>query len=154
ALERRLKILGVDICLNAEVREIIIENGEARGVKLKSGETILCDAVVVATGGKSYPLTGSTADGYKFARETGHRIVDPVQALSAIILKDKSLKNVSGVSIKNVKIKAYNKKALIYESSIGEMLFTGNGVSGPIVLSMSSYINRILPQNLKIYIDF
>lgn len=154
ALERRLKILGVDICLNAEVQEIIIENGEARGVKLKSGETILCDAVVVATGGKSYPLTGSTGDGYKFAREAGHRIVDPVPALSAIILKDKSLKNLSGLSLKNVKIKAYNKKALIYESSIGEMLFTGNGVSGPIVLSMSSYINRILPQNLKIYIDF
>ena len=154
ALERRLKILGVDICLNTEVQEVIIENGEARGVKLKSGETILCDAVVVATGGKSYPLTGSTGDGYKFARETGHRIVDPVPALSAIILKDKSLKNLSGLSLKNVKIKAYNKKVLIYESSIGEMLFTGNGVSGPIVLSMSSYINRILPQNLKIYIDF
>ena len=154
ALERRLKILGVDICLNTEVQEVIIENGEARGVKLKSGETILCDAVVVATGGKSYPLTGSTGDGYKFARETGHRIVDPVPALSAIILKDKSLKNLSGLSLKNVKIKAYNKKALIYESSIGEMLFTGNGASGPIVLSMSSYINRILPQNLKIYIDF
>lgn len=154
ALERRLKLFNVDIRLNSEVKEILTEENKAVGVKLSSGEVINSDAVVVSTGGVSYPLTGSTGDGYKFASVTGHRIVEPVPALVAILLNDKDLKNLSGLSLKNVVLKGYEKKKEIYTTEVGEMLFTGNGVSGPLVLSMSSKINRIDPKNIKLYIDF
>ena len=154
ALEKRLKVLGVDIRLNSEVLEILANENLLSGVKLKNGEIILCDAVVVATGGVSYSLTGSTGDGYKFAESLGHRIVNPVPALSAILLKDKDLKKLSGLSLKNVVVKAYDKNKEIYISPIGEMLFTGNGVSGPLILTTSSYVNRINNQNLKLFIDF
>lgn len=154
ALERRLKLLNVDIKLESEVKSILKQDDSVVGIELSSGEIINSDAVVVATGGVSYPLTGSTGDGYKFAKETGHRIVDPKPGLSAVILKDNDLKKLSGLSLKNVVIKAFDKTKEIFVSEIGEMLFTGNGVSGPIVLTMSSYINRIANQNLKIFIDF
>jgi len=154
ALEKRMKILGVEINLNSEVEKIICGDNEIKGVMLKGGKTIDCEAVVVATGGKSYPLTGSTGDGYKFAQETGHRVIEPKPALSAIILKDADLKNLSGLSLKNVRIRAANKNKEVFNSDIGEMLFTGTGVSGPLVLTMSSYINRIPDENIKIYIDF
>lgn len=154
ALEKRMKIMGVDIKLGTKVEDIIIQNQEAKGVVLSNGEKIESDAVVVATGGKSYSLTGSTGDGYKFAEKSGHRIVPVVPALSAIILKDADLKNLSGLSLKNVTVRATNKGKDIYTSEVGEMLFTGSGVSGPLMLSLSSYINRIEPKNVKIYIDF
>lgn len=154
ALERRLKLFNVDIRYNSEVLEIVTENGEVNGVKLASGENINCDAVVVATGGVSYPLTGSTGDGYKFAQSVGHKIIEPVPALVSIVLKDKDLKNLSGLSLKNVVLKAFDKKRLVFESMVGEMLFTGNGISGPLVLTCSSYINRLKAENVKICIDF
>ena len=154
ALERRIKLLNVDIRLNSEVEDIIINNNVASGVKLKSGEIVTCDAVVVATGGVSYPLTGSTGDGYKFAEGSGHRIVKPVPALVSMFLKDKDLKNLSGLSLKNVVLKAFEKKKEIFISDIGEMLFTGAGISGPLVLTTSSHINRIASENIKLFIDF
>ena len=154
ALERRLKILGADIRLNSEVKEILIKDNVACGVKLSNEEIIDADAVIVATGGVSYPLTGSTGDGYKFAKASGHKIIEPKPALVGIVLKDDDLKSLSGLSLKNVKILAQEKNKIVYTSPIGEMLFTGNGISGPIVLTTSSNINRIDPQNIKIYIDF
>ncbi len=154
ALEKRLKLLGVEIRLNSAVESLNINEGEIKGVVLASGEQIDCDAIVVATGGLSYPLTGSTGDGYRFATETGHKIIPPVAGLSAVILKDKDLKDLSGLSLKNVRIKAYNKNKEVYTTDVGEMLFTDSGISGPIVLTLSSHINRILPQNVKLYIDF
>lgn len=154
ALEKRMKICGTDIRLNSEVKEVLVDSGHVVGVKLNDNEVINADAVVVATGGKSYKVTGSTGDGYKFAEETGHRIVEPVSALSAIILRDNDLKNLSGLSLKNVMVRAENKTKTIFTSDIGEMLFTGNGVSGPLILTLSSYINRVPSNNLKIFIDF
>lgn len=154
ALEKRLKILGVTIRLNSVVAEVLVKEEQVVGVKLESGEVINSDAVIVATGGISYPLTGSTGDGYRFAKELGHRLVEPVPALTAIALKDKDLKSLSGLSLKNVKIKAYDKVKQVFESDIGEMLFTGMGISGPLVLTTSSHINRISTQNVKICIDF
>jgi len=154
ALERRLKILGVDIRLNCCVEKILIEDNVVKGISLINGETITSEAVVVATGGVSYSLTGSTGDGYKFALDSGHRIIEPKPALSAIILNDKDLNNLSGLSLKNVSVHAKDKNKNIFSSEIGEMLFTGKGVSGPIVLTMSSYINRVQKENLKIFIDF
>jgi len=154
ALEKRMASLGVKVKLNCLVSKILTEENRVVGVSLKSGENIYADAVIVATGGKGYPLTGSTGDGYVFAKQTGHRIVEPVPALVGLILKDKDLKTLSGLSLKNVTVRATNKNKDVFNSEVGEMLFTGNGISGPLVLTLSSYINRILPENVKIYIDF
>lgn len=154
AMEKRMKELKVKIMLNTEVKGIISRDGTAAGVKLKDNTTIGADAVIVATGGMTYQLTGSTGDGYKFAKAVGHKVIEPVAALSAILLNDKDLKNLSGLSLKNVTIRATSQNKIIYQSPIGEMLFTAAGISGPIVLSLSSYINRILPQNIVLTIDF
>ncbi len=154
AMEKGLKELRVDVRLNTKVTSININDGQACGVTLEGGNVIDCDAVVVATGGITYKLTGSTGDGYKFAKAAGHKIIEPVGGLSAVLLNDKDLKNLSGLSLKNVVVKATSNGKLVYQSPIGEMLFTGQGISGPIVLSLSSYINRILPQNLVLSIDF
>lgn len=154
ALEKGLKKYNVQIKLNSEVSEILTKDNAAYGVKLKGGEEILSDAVIVATGGISYPLTGSTGDGYRFATETGHRLVDTVPGLVGILTKDKDLHALSGLSLKNVRVFAVQGSKEIFKSDIGEMLITGNGISGPLVLTLSSYINRISPENVKIYIDF
>lgn len=154
ALEKGLKKYNVKIELNSEVSEILTKDNVACGVKLKSGEEILSDAVVVATGGISYPLTGSTGDGYKFAAETGHRIIETVPGLVGILTKDQDIHALSGLSLKNVRLFAMQDSKEIFKSDIGEMLITGNGISGPLALTLSSYINRFSPENVEIYIDF
>lgn len=154
ALEKGLKKYNVQIKLNSEVSEILTKDNVAVGVKLKNGEEIYSDAVVVATGGISYPLTGSTGDGYKFASATGHRIVETVPGLVGVLTKDSDLHDLSGLSLKNVRLFAMQGKKEIFKSDIGEMLLTGNGISGPLALTLSSYINRISPENVEIYIDF
>lgn len=154
ALEIGMKRAGVQIKLNTKVKEILTNENTVCGVVLENGEKILCDAVVVATGGLSYPTTGSTGDGYTFANQTGHTVVEQKPGLVSILTSDKDLHNLSGLSLKNVRLYAYEKGKEIYRSDIGEMLITGNGVSGPLVLSLSSYINRILSQNVEICIDF
>lgn len=154
ALEKGLKKYNVQIKLNSEVSEILTKDNVACGVKLKSGEEILSDAVVVATGGISYPLTGSTGDGYKFAAETGHRIIETVPGLVGILTKDQDIHALSGLSLKNVRLFAMQDSKEIFKSDIGEMLITGNGISGPLALTLSSYINRFSPENVEIYIDF
>lgn len=154
ALEKGLKKYNAKIKLNSEVSEILTKDNVACGVKLKSGEEILSDAVVVATGGISYPLTGSTGDGYKFAAETGHRIIETVPGLVGILTKDQDIHALSGLSLKNVRLLAMQDSKEIFKSDIGEMLITGNGISGPLALTLSSYINRFSPENVEIYIDF
>lgn len=111
---------------------------------------ILCDALVVATGGKSYPTTGSTGDGYKIAKCFSHFVVDPKPALCPVLLKDYD-GSLAGLSLKNVSvsIKIGNKKF----SQFGEMLFTHNGLSGPIILTLSSFINKFDLQGEKLLID-
>lgn len=154
ALENGMKKYKVQVILNSEVAEILVKDANACGVKLVNGQKILSDAVVVATGGISYPLTGSTGDGYKFAQATGHKVVPPVPGLVAILTNDMDLFGLSGLSLKNVRLYALKDKKEIFKSDIGEMLITGNGISGPLALTLSSYINRISPENLEIYIDF
>lgn len=154
ALERRLKLFNVDIRLNTEVKEILVQDSVATGVKLANDEIINADAVIVATGGVSYPLTGSTGDGYKFAESVGHKIIEPKPALVSMEICDSDINILAGLSLKNVRIGAKEKNKTIFTSPIGEMLFTGNGISGPIVLTTSSNINRNLPENITICIDF
>lgn len=110
-------------------------------VKGESGE-YPCDAVILATGGCSYPLTGSTGDGYKLAKMLGHSIVDPQPALVALEEEGRICASLMGLSLKNVEIKLLDCKGKMLYSEFGEMLFTHKGISGPIVLSASSHLKR------------
>lgn len=152
-LEKAMRWAGVNIRLNSEVKKIILKEDKISGIVVGEKE-LNFDAVVVATGGISYPATGSTGDGYEFAKSVGHSIISPVPALCAIKLKSSECKQLEGLSLKNVKLFAKQENKIIYESEVGEMLFTSSGISGPIVLSMSSFINRLEMNKIVLYIDF
>lgn len=153
AFEKALKWAGVSVKLNSNVEEILTENEMVSGVKV-NGEKLNFDAVIVATGGVSYPATGSTGDGFKFAESVGHSIVEPKPALCAIVCKNKDINSLQGLSLKNVKLTAKQNEKTVYESEVGEMLFTADGISGPIVLSCSSFINKFDINQIKLFIDF
>lgn len=152
-LEKAMRWAGVTVKLNSRVEKISLDGGVVSGL-VANGEKYDFDAVVVATGGVSYPATGSTGDGYEFAKSVGHTIIEPVPSLCAIKIKSNECKTLEGLSLKNVKLTAKLDSKIVYESDIGEMLFTSNGISGPIVLSCSSFINRCDFSKLKLYIDF
>ena len=150
-LENALKKLNVILLLNTEVCNIIAKNSTVIGVNTDSGE-ILCDSVIVCTGGVSYPLTGSNGDGYKFAKNLGHTVISPKPALVGIELNGSDFSSLQGVSLKNVSIRAIVNDKIVY-SDFGEMIFTHFGVSGPIILSSSSILNKHEISNTKISID-
>lgn len=152
-LERAMKNSGVQVFLNSKVDSLIVENQKLKGIVVLDKEMFF-DRVIVACGGITYPATGSTGDGYNFAESVGHKIITPVQALCGIKLKDKDILSLEGLSLKNVKLYAKNNEKIHFESEIGEMLFTKNGISGPLVLTASSFINRLDFKNLKLFIDF
>lgn len=141
---------GVKILLSAKVVGVKTD-GEDFVVSF-SDKTERFQKVIVATGGLSYPSTGSTGDGYEIAKSFGHKIVKPVQALVPIELNELWVQKLSGLSLKNVRctVTAGEKEIA---SDFGEMLFTHKGVSGPIILSLSSKINRLNPNGLKLVID-
>lgn len=141
---------GVEICLEEEVKNLLIAERKITSVVTNKRE-ITCDSVVVCTGGISYPATGSTGDGYKFARDFGHDVVPPRAALSGIETKE-NYKNLQGISLKNIKLSAYFGKKELF-SEVGEMLFTHFGVSGPLVLSISSLINRLDMNAVRLVLD-
>ena len=139
ALLKILKKLNVKILTNTEVKKIIVKDGKVKGVQVN--KELLADKVILATGGKSYPITGSTGDGYKMAEELGHSITNIKPSLIPLTSNDDICKMLQGLSLKNVSIKLKDKEKIIYQD-FGEMLFTHFGVSGPIVLSASSYLIR------------
>ena len=156
ALNRELKRLSVDVRLNTEVKDIIVNGGQATGVVVKcSGKesTIQADNVIVATGGNSYQSTGSTGDGYRFARKLGHSVTPIVPALVPFNVAEDWESDLQGLSLKNVSIVVLDGKQEIY-SDFGEMLFTHFGVSGPLILSASSFAARKIKEHpLKLVID-
>ena len=152
ALKNNLK--GVKIIINTRAEEIIVKENKAIGVKTNNG-TYYADKIILATGGKSYPLTGSTGDGYEISKKLGHTITKIKPALVPLVAKNDSkilCKKMQGLSLKNVGLKLYNNNKLIYED-FGEMLFTHFGVTGPIILSSSSHLVRQELKNPKIEID-
>ena len=151
-LQKLLADNGVKILFNTAVIEILTENGQVCGVKTNNDEIISCDSVIVCTGGVSYPLTGSTGDGYLFARNAGHMVVPPKPSLVGIELKGNTFSGMQGLSLKNVAISLNNGQKEIYKD-FGEMLFTHFGVSGPIILSASCILNRIELNNVTLKID-
>ena len=156
ALNRELKRLSVDVRLNTEVKDIIVNDGKATGVVIKcSGKesTIQADNVIVATGGNSYQSTGSTGDGYRFARKLGHSVTPILPALVPFNVAEDWESDLQGLSLKNVSIVVLDGKQEIY-SDFGEMLFTHFGVSGPLILSASSFAARRIKEHpLKLIID-
>ncbi len=143
ALVKSLKMEGVEIIKGRAVK-INTGNNAVSSVVLESGRTILCDSVIIATGGKSYPLTGSTGDGYTLAQSLGHDIVAPKPSLVPLEVEDRSLCELQGLSLKNVglKIKDPSNGKILYDD-FGEMMFTHFGITGPIVLSASAYVKNI-----------
>ncbi len=132
---------------------IILENGRVRGVTV-SGELIECDAVIIATGGKSYPRTGSDGDGYRFAKELGHTVVTPRPSLVPITSGSSICPELQGLSLRNVALKITKEGSdkAVYED-FGEMMFTHFGLTGPMVLSASAHIPDIVPNKYEAHID-
>ena len=137
ACRRMLDEAGVQVRLNTEVKGLILEHDTVRGVKLTGGGTLPADAVIAATGGLSYPSTGSTGDGYRWAGKTGHGVTKTRPALVPLEVKEASCRALQGLSLKNVELSLRDGQKVIYRD-FGEMLFTHFGVSGPLVLSASS----------------
>lgn len=154
ALHRQMKGLGVDIRLNTSVKTLVTEEDRVIGVVTQDGGTELAEAVIVAAGGLSYPVTGSTGDGYRMAEEKGHSTKPCYPSLVPLIVKEDWCKELQGLSLKNVTVAlCQNGKKVFYEG-FGEMLFTHFGVSGPLILSASSYYTgRKSKENVSLYLD-
>ncbi|MCC8105101.1 MAG: NAD(P)/FAD-dependent oxidoreductase [Clostridiales bacterium] len=158
ALKKKLNACGVKVFLNEEVKSIrISDNADAgaivNGLILKSGKKIDADAVIVATGGLSYPSTGSTGDGYRFAKEAGHQVSEQSPSLVPIETKGTDAQRMQGLSLRNVEIAIYDGKKELYRE-FGEMMFTHFGVTGPLILTASCMVQKQLKERpLTLIID-
>lgn len=158
ALQEELKRLHVSIHLRKEVQQLLTSSGSesgnvCSGIQLADGKKYYADAVIVATGGISYPSTGSTGDGYRFAKAVGHRITERRPALVPLTVQEAWVKELQGLSLRNVEVTIFSGKKKLYQE-FGEMLFTHFGVSGPAVLSASSIVGKKLEkQPLTMQID-
>lgn len=150
ALGREMKNLGVRV-INERVTEILTENGRITGVRA-GGREYRSGSVLIACGGKSYPATGSTGDGYKLAESVGHTVTELKPCLVPLVSPDKYCAELMGLSLRNVTLTLYDGKKEIF-SELGEMLFTHFGVSGPLVLSASSHIKEMQPNRYTLKID-
>lgn len=150
AMAREMKKLGVKV-INAQVTELLTENGSVRGVRAGGREYESC-SVLIACGGKSYPATGSTGDGYKLAESVGHTITELKPCLVPLVSPDKYCAELMGLSLRNVTLTLYDGNKEIF-SELGEMLFTHFGVTGPLVLSASSHIKDMKPNRYTMKID-
>jgi len=140
--------------VKGRVTELVIKNDTVRGVVLEDGTEYEADAVIIATGGVSYPLTGSTGDGYTLAKQAGHTVTDLKPSLVPLVCHEGFCSELQGLSLKNVAISVIDTHSFkeVYKD-FGEMLFTHFGVSGPMILSASSHLNDITPRRYEIHID-
>lgn len=152
-LQRLVEKRGADIRLNAAVDEIVVENGAVCGVRMKNGGFIKADSVVLTTGGASYPVTGSTGDGYSMARKLGHTITPLKPSLVPLLTAEKWISKLQGLSLKNISITIFDKKGRKIVSDFGEMLFTHFGVSGPLILSASRHIMQYDYRDVRLVVD-
>ncbi len=152
ALERGCRDAGVQI-VHRRVTGLVIEEGRICGVKDANGVTDV-DRVILCTGGRSYPLTGSDGEGYRFAREVGHTVVEPTPSLIPLIAKGDLCASMQGLSLKNVKLRMLESASgkLVFED-FGEMMFTHFGLTGPLVLSASAHLSDIQPDKYEARID-
>ena len=151
-LEKGCKNAGVHF-VRGEAKKIIESSGRVDGVLYTANsedKVIKCRSAIISTGGMSYPLTGSTGDGYKMAAQTGHTITDLKPSLVPLVVMESFCRDCMGLSLKNVRASFYNKEGREIFAETGEMLFTHYGVSGPIILSASAHLNSVFPCKLKI----
>lgn len=153
ALVKGVKQNGAHI-INGRAVSVIAENGCVNGVKLENGEIINADGVIIATGGMSYPLTGSTGDGYKMAEKLGHTVTELKPSLVPLTVHEGFCERLSGLSLKNIILSVFEegKKKPVF-SELGEMLFTHFGISGPLVLSASAHMRKIGQKQYTAVID-
>ena len=149
AFQRELKKRGVDVRLGTEVSGLCVKEGRVTGVRLTKGSVLEGERVILCTGGLSYPATGSTGDGYRFAEETGHRLVERRPALVPFNIAEEWCGRLTGLSLRNISLVMTNGKKNLYEG-FGEMLFTHFGVSGPVVLSASAHLRSGYPVTLRL----
>ncbi len=152
ALYLRLKQLHVQL-LTGEADHLLVDDGAVTGVQLSNGRRLSAQLVIVATGGVSYPLTGSTGDGYRFAQSVGHTIVTPKPSLVPLVEVGETCARMQGLSLKNVELKLRNQKKKVVFSEFGELLFTHFGLSGPLVLSASAHLKDFEKNQYTAIID-
>lgn len=148
-----VKEKGAKILLNAPVQQIKAYDGKVKSVVLKDGRELECQSAILATGGASYPGTGSTGDGYRIARELGHTIKEIKPSLVPLLAEEEWVRELQGLTLKNVSIKLLSGNGKKIYEDFGEMLFTHFGVSGPIILSGSRHILDYDYKNIKLVID-
>lgn len=149
ALVSQVRRQGVHIRANSPVERVIYENGRVDGIELKNGERIGSACVIIATGGKSVPQTGSTGDGYRWAEEAGHTITELFPTEVPILLSDPFIQSreLQGLSLRDVKLTVWNPKGKQVISHTGDMIFTHFGISGPIALRCSQFIHKVKKQH-------
>lgn len=158
ALAEYLKISRVTVMTGEKAERIIVESGEGQkarvcGVKLAQSDKIVkAGRVVIATGGLSYPLTGSTGDGYRMAKELGHEVMPLMPSLVPLVTKEKYVRELAGLSLKNITVTSFADGKKL-DSDYGEMLFTHFGVSGPVILTLSGQIAECLAGKQKVHIS-
>ena len=153
AMEKEMRRLNVTVHLSTGVARVLTEDGRFSCAELDSGKRIYGDSCIVATGGLSYPLTGSTGDGYRFARECGHEVTECMPSLVPMEVGEPWAGRLMGLSLRNVTASVFRENKLLYRE-FGEMLFTHYGVSGPLIISASSQVGHILrKQNLRLAVD-
>lgn len=155
ALTREINRVGVEVHFGSEVSDVVIKDGKFHSLKLNGEDNeVKGDKVIIATGGLSYPLTGSTGDGFRFAKEMGLTVTELFPSLVSIHMKEDYVKELQGLSLKNIQVRLCDGKKCVYEN-FGELVFTQRGVSGPVVLSASSYAIPYLKKgkDLTFHID-
>jgi predicted Rossmann fold flavoprotein len=151
-LEKELRELQVKILYKARVKDILLKDCAVRGLFLEGGKLIPADRIILATGGVSYAFTGSTGDGIEFAKRLGHRIIPLRPGLVALEARQKYLKTLKGLTLKNIRLKfSGGKRQLV--SDIGELLFTDSGLSGPLVLTLSGQVADWLVDGLSVSVE-
>ena len=153
ALEKQIRNKNVKIILNAEVNNIISKNNKVEKVILNNKQELKCDSVIIATGGLSYPLTGSTGDGYKFAKSLGHTITDIKPSLIGMEVQEKFVSELEKLALRNIAITVYNSKNKKIYDDFGELEFTKYGLDGPVIKSASCRMKDTTKENYKIAVD-
>ncbi|MBU3153761.1 NAD(P)/FAD-dependent oxidoreductase [Clostridium estertheticum] len=151
AFDIALKNKKVEVLLNSKVKRIVRDNQKVIGVELASGNNVYGDYIILCTGGLSYPQTGSSGEGLTYAKVLGHNIIKPKASLVPIELEEEWIKDLQGLSLKNVELNITNSKNKSIYKEFGEMIFTHYGISGPIVLSGSCYVKE--GEKLKAFIN-
>ena len=139
--------------VHGRVRDLMLADGAVKGVELENGTQLEADCVVLATGGCSYPLTGSSGDGYRLAESAGHTVIEPKASLIPLVEDGADCARMQGLALKNIEIKVRNQKKKVVFQEFGELLFTHFGLSGPVILSASAHMRNFEKEHYTVSVD-